>query len=94
MSRITKADKESPVFKVFKSGNSGIFWCPFCCRFHYHCYESEGHRLAHCDTEYDLKEQPEREVSPFRKTGYILKHYSKSELRDIMKWCKEELSVR
>lgn len=60
---------EIPSVKVFKSQNQKqyIFWCPFCNRFHYHGSASLGHRTAHCTN-------PD---SPYKKTGYILKEYTK-----------------
>lgn len=67
--------KEIPVVKVFKTENQKqyIFWCPYCNCFHSHGAIALGHRTAHCTNK----------NSPFRETGYILKEYTKKELKEL-----------
>lgn len=63
-----------PKVKVFvnKTGEQYFFWCAFCNRFHYHG-SYEGHVLPHCINQ----------KSPYLDTGYILKKYTKQELREL-----------
>lgn len=67
-------NSEYPVIKCFEVGKSAIFWCPFCQCWHRHGAGAalEGHRGAHCVNE-----------TPFTTTGYILKKYTKKELKEI-----------
>ena len=61
-----------PVIKVLKTkdGRGYVFWCPFCDTFH--CHGSvEGDRLPHCTNK----------NSPYIRTGYILKEYTKKEIQ-------------
>jgi len=72
-----KKDKiEYPVVKCFIDGKSVKFWCPFCKVWHFHgsCDGGEwsGHRVAHC-----------AEHTPFTDTGYIVKPYTKAELKEM-----------
>lgn len=64
-----------PVVKVFKTddGRGYFFWCPFCNRFHTHGTDGLGHRLAHCTNR----------NSEFIFGEYILKEYTKKELKEI-----------
>lgn len=65
-----------PVVKVFitKDGRGYFFWCPFCSCFHTHGTAGLGHRLAHCTNQ----------NSPYLgNNGYILKEYTKEELREL-----------
>lgn len=68
-----------PVVKCFQVGKIVKFWCPFCKRWHIHggCDSDdpkiwEGHRVAHCPDQ-----------TPFSDNGYILKPYTKKELKEI-----------
>lgn len=67
--------KEIPVVKVFKTENQKqyTFWCPYCICFHKHGAAALGHRTAHCTNP----------NSPFRKTGYFLKEYTKKEMQEL-----------
>lgn len=69
-------DRKRPVVKCFGRKDTDVFmfqfWCPFCQRWHLHGY-GKGHRVAHCHDS----------SSPFYKTGYIIKPYTKSELLEI-----------
>lgn len=67
--------KENPVVKVFitDDGVQYFFWCPFCKTFHRHGAVGLGHRLAHCTNR----------NSEYIFGGYILKEYTKKELREI-----------
>ena len=67
--------KENPIVKVFKTDNQKqyAFWCSFCNKFHYHGSAELGHRTAHCINQ----------NSPYHKTGYILKEYTKKELQEF-----------
>lgn len=69
-------DKEIPVVKVFitDDGMGYFFWCPFCKSFHIHGTAGLVHRLAHCN---------HHSNSEYIFGGYILKEYTKKELREI-----------
>jgi hypothetical protein len=70
------SEKDYPIVKCFVEGKSVKFWCPFCKRWHFHGYsengELDGHRGAHCS-----------EQTPFTETGYIVKPYTKRELKEM-----------
>lgn len=65
-----------PVVKVFlsKDGVQYYFWCPFCKEFHHHGAAGLGHRIAHCN---------HNSNSPYLRAGYILKEYTKKELKEL-----------
>ena len=72
-----KEEKKYPVVKCFVSGKYQVkFWCPFCQLWHYHgsCNGGDwsGHRAAHC-----------AKHTPFKDSGYILKPYTKTELKEM-----------
>ena len=102
------SEKKAPVLKGYVKGSSLNVWCPSCRKWHYHGSGSkydgiriitekgdpfgEGHRVEHCSGK----------VSPYPK-GYIVKVFTKAELRDIVefaasrgivtsKFCLEELA--
>lgn len=68
--------REIPVVKVFqtKDGVQYVFWCPFCNTIHRHGAVSLGHRIAHCN---------HLSNSPYLFDGYILKEYTKKELKEL-----------
>lgn len=67
--------REIPEVKVFitKDGVQYYFWCPFCKTFHRHGAAGLGHRLSHCTNN----------NSEYKFGGYILKEYTKKELREL-----------
>ena len=78
--RIPK-DDGIPVLKGFITGQEFLAWCPFCRIWHRHCaldgelaHRRKSHRVAHCGPH-----------SPFGKTGYYIRPFSKTELKKIMK---------
>ena len=66
---------EYPIVKVFRSkdGVQYFFWSPFCNKFHYHG-SYEGHVLPHCINQ---------KSAYLDRGGYILKEYTKKELREL-----------
>jgi len=75
--------KNLPILKGYiNEFNEFLVWCPFCKRFHYHG-NAEGHRCAHCHNP----------NSPFDRTGYIIKRYTKRELKQMGLATKEELEM-
>lgn len=67
---------KTPVVKVFitDDGVQYFFWCSFCNCFHRHGAVSAGHRIAHCN---------HLSNSPYLFDGYILKEYTKKELKEL-----------
>ena len=65
-----------PEVKVFitKDGVQYFFWCSFCNCFHRHSALGLGHRIPHCIN---------KSNSPYLLDGYILKQYTKKELREL-----------
>jgi len=59
------------------------FWCPYYKKWHNHG-KGEGYRIAHCTN-------PE---SPLKTHNYIIKPYTKTELRKIAKTIKAYLERR
>ena len=73
-----------PTLKGFTSPNTDTalsirVWCPYCQRFHTHGIpvnlhpSAKEHRVAHCTI-------PD---SPFKKTGYYIKAFSKKDLQEM-----------
>jgi hypothetical protein len=71
-----------PIVKAFVDGQTMQFWCFFCQKWHFHG-RGEGHRSAHCNRE-----------TPFSESGYILKTYTHTELRNIIRMAEAQLEVR
>jgi len=74
--------KDIPVIKCipypFDNHMGYRFWCQYCKTWHYHGMH-EGHRVAHCGfTDYGFD-------NPLRDRGYYVVHYTKTELREIVK---------
>lgn len=70
-----------PVMKCFFDGKLTTFHCPVCNKTHRHGI-GEGHRSAHCDI-----------GTPFEKTGYVLKYYTKKELKSLIKAASDMLKL-
>lgn len=66
-------EENTPLIKALPRPEGGfMFWCPYCKKWHYHGI-GEGHRIAHCHN------------SPYNKTGYIIKSFTKKEMKKILK---------
>jgi hypothetical protein len=66
--------KELPIVRCFDDGHNYRFWCQFCHRWHYHG-RMDGTRVPHCMKEYGEAYE------------YVLKRYTKTELKWIRAWC-------
>lgn len=64
-----------PTVKVFKNKDqkSYIFWCSSCNTFHTHGASALSHRIEHRTNK----------NSPYYKTGYFLKEYTKREILEL-----------
>src|SRR5947208_2060360 len=71
----TFSTRRIPVFDAYDTGDQYVCWCPFCEKLHRHS-RAEGHRVAHC-SERPIKRSDGYMWSPFKATGYILKHVGK-----------------
>jgi len=72
--KLIKKYKDLPILKgqVDKYGIQLRVWCPSCNKIHLHGPKA-GHRVAHCHDSKGL----------FHDTGYIIKPFTKAELRDL-----------
>lgn len=77
-----------PILKGFERGNGFIsVWCPECNKFHSHGI-GEGHRTAHCGI---INKNNQIIKSPYDEHGYIIKVFTKAELKQYLPFIKKTL---
>jgi hypothetical protein len=82
-------NKQEAVMKGFCDGVQIIVYCPFCQTFHRHGWRDKsmsGQRGAHCTHDLYIRGKEIENNSPFLGKSYIVKPFTKAEVREIKNW--------